>query len=151
MKAFFLFILLLLLKMNVFACTCIGTGTVKNSRKYANLVVLGTIKDSTVFSVPYAGTSIIVDKIKYLFEVEYLYKGKSKKKMIEIITGTGTSDCGYIFELNKRYIVYLYTEDRFYGKGQKVKPFLSTNICTRTREEDAEEIRQLKRRGLFGR
>jgi hypothetical protein len=66
---------------------------------------------------------------KAKFRVESPYKGIGKKE-IEIYTGDGGSDCGFPFQVGKRYLVYAYGENSY----------LSTNYCGRTRAiENAKE------------
>ncbi|MGI8469544.1 MAG: hypothetical protein ACR2N3_13935 [Pyrinomonadaceae bacterium] len=55
------------------------------------------------------------------FKVEKSWKNHSFQELI-IQTGLGNGDCGYIFEIGKKYLVYAYGDEND----------LQTNICQRT-------------------
>ena len=48
-----------------------------------------------------------------------------------------------MFELNKKYIVYAYIQNQYFHGGEKVKPFLSTNVCRRTTIYNPSEEKSL--------
>jgi hypothetical protein len=56
------------------------------------------------------------------FDVSRSYSGQQKKK-VELRTGLGAGDCGYLFEVGRQYLVYAW-------KGQSGE--LSTGICSGT-------------------
>jgi hypothetical protein len=62
---------------------------------------------------------------RYEFRVEESLKGKLTDNL-EIFTGRGGGDCGYNFEIGKKYLVYA-------GSSQEK---LGTSICTRTKPYD---------------
>ena len=72
------------------------------------------------------------------FEVENTWKNKPAKR-VTLSTGRGGADCGYKFEVGKKYLVYAY--------GEKD---LGTSRCSRTRMfskalEDIEVLDRLKK------
>ena len=56
------------------------------------------------------------------FDTPRFYRGREQAK-VQIRTGLGGGDCGYRFEIGRRYLVYAYSED----SGE-----LSTGICSAT-------------------
>lgn len=60
--------------------------------------------------------------LKITFNVSRTYKGKIERSAT-VITGVGHGDCGFDFEVGKRYLVYAYRD----SSGE-----LSTGICTAT-------------------
>jgi hypothetical protein len=59
---------------------------------------------------------------KVTIELESAWKGIRPAKLI-ILTGRGSGDCGYRFEVGETYLVFAY---------QYNKSYLGTNICQRT-------------------
>jgi hypothetical protein len=59
------------------------------------------------------------------------------QKEIEILTGFGDGDCGYLFQVGMEYVIYAYMN----SEGR-----LETGICTRTRPlaEAAEDVKYLR-------
>ena len=74
------------------------------------------------------------------FKVEKVWKNQSTNEVI-IQTGQGGGDCGYRFEIGKKYLVY--------ADGDQTS--FSTNICQRTAKSDADSqyLNKLKKPKLF--
>lgn len=73
-------------------------------------------------SAVFVGTVISGERGAFKFSVEQAYSGVSGTQ-VEVFTGLGGGDCGFYFEIGRRYLVYAY---RHQDK-------LGTNICTRTK------------------
>ena len=112
--------LIALTASDIFACTCslppeneTVEKQVREAYKKSSSVFIGevleVIKKPDVFSVT----------IK--FKVEKTWNEKFQN-VITLTTGQGGGDCGYLFEIGKKYLVYAYGE----------RASLGTNICTRT-------------------
>jgi hypothetical protein len=73
-------------------------------------------------------------------QIERNYRGQEGKSTVEIVTGEGGGDCGFLFEEGKRYLVYAYPHPAT-GK-------LYTGICQRTRilSEAAEDLEYLAKK-----
>jgi hypothetical protein len=79
-----------------------------------------------------------VSTVAYRFVVQDPWRGV-KDKEVEVRTGYGGGDCGYVFEFGKSYLIYSW--------GGNAQP-LRTGICSRTRSlatasEDVEYHRSL--------
>ncbi len=77
------------------------------------------------------------------------YKGNFlKESEVVIETDLGNGDCGYMFDVGNRYLIYCYYQKR-YLNGKKIKDtILYTNICTRTNlvtKETGKEIKILRK------
>lgn len=140
-----LVIFLLLTIAKSFACSCEGTPTLEKSYAEADAIFIGTVISKKVISVKYE--SVNTTQIEYKFRRTKVFKGKSLTEIITIITGNGKHDCGYRFEMNKKYIVYAHIQNQYFDGGDKVSPFLSTNVCRRTTIYNPLEVKRLDKLG----
>ena len=113
-------VVLLLASPAVFACTCLPHA----GEPIQKVVAKARNESRAVFS----GTVVAIDRkpgdlsVAVRFEVEKFWKGALKKE-VTVFTGIGGGDCGYVFEVGQRYLVYAYTHN---------ETGLGTNICQRT-------------------
>jgi hypothetical protein len=136
---------------SAFACSCIGEESVQQARKRADAVVVGTVVAVERLEVSYPGllTHFPIYANRYTVLVEHTFKGRNAADTIIIVTGQGGGDCGYQFEVSKRYVIY---GSRDNGAGESPwaeKPVTGrgiywTSICTRTRAYDESEIKELE-------
>lgn len=113
------------------ACTCAGSGSPCDSYGSAAAVFVGTVvsvrekerpKDvATARRDEDAGLSEWGSTF-YKFSVEQPYLGVAGTE-IEVLTGSGSGDCGYRFTIGQRYLVY----------ASRSKTNLITSICMRTK------------------
>ena len=134
----------------IIACDCPTQPTVKDAIKNSDIVITGKIiskemintKDTTTNSMPFDRT-----EMKYTIVVAHKHKGEFKSDTLTIITGTGGGDCGFGFEVGKKYIIYG-SNDRN-NNSQKPKKILKntywTNICTRTVLYNDKEFQEIKK------
>jgi hypothetical protein len=66
------------------------------------------------------------------FAVEKAWKGVRQPE-IALTTPKGSSACGFDFEPGQRYLIYAYSLPQ-----RSPSPRLATNICTRTRQMQAQ-------------
>lgn len=137
------------------ACGCISFGivTVQNSMKATDAVFIGKviskkialIEDPLYIELNIKDMGVEYDRIT--FEVNALYKGKIKKDTVSVYTTTNyRAGCGYKFDIGSTYVIYANYRDRFYNGGPKVKKFLETNTCKRTRPAtDVNEIVEIEK------
>ena len=136
------------------ACTCIGTSTVKNALKYSSFVFTGRVvasekvsllpKDFNKFAAEYE--KMYYEKMKYTFKVSAIYKGKIVTDTLIIYSGFGKGDCGYTFLVGYEYIVYAnWNKSLKESDFETPLKFLETNICTRTQSLNNDEIMNIKR------
>ena len=144
-KKKYLIIFLLLFIAKSYSCSCEPRPTLEKSYAEADAIFIGTVISKKVISVKYE--SVNTTQIEYKFRRTKVFKGKSLTEIITIITGNGRHDCGYMFEINKKYIVYAYIQNQYYDGGEKVKPFLSTNVCRRTTIYNSVEEKSLDKLG----
>ncbi len=133
---------LLIITVDNYACSCRRVGIIKN-QKESDFVFLGRVTNvnEVVTEETITGTDRKVKyrRVEFTFQVTKTYKGKKLKDFkdkITIVTTGGGADCGNNFDKDKKYIVYSYKEDGKLDMGlydQKVEPFMTTNLCTRTK------------------
>lgn len=147
--SFILGLLLLFAYGNAWACSCIGEMSVKKALKKSDIVFIGKVisKEKITITQKLSGTESNINQYYYkvTLSIEQLYKGKIKTNTTEIITGVGGGDCGYGFEVDKKYVVYANKRDRFFNEGDKINTFLYTDICQRTTVKVAEEKTEIEK------
>jgi 5-hydroxyisourate hydrolase-like protein (transthyretin family) len=127
------------------ACSCaFGGGAPCQEYWRADAVFAGTVVSSGKISVDHG--SYKSDMRVLHMTVEQPIRGIQTAEL-DVITGWGGGDCGYEFQLGKRYLVYAYREEKTNR--------LSTSICTRTRplaeaDDDLTFIRALPTSGMEG-
>jgi 5-hydroxyisourate hydrolase-like protein (transthyretin family) len=137
-------IALLFVAQTVSACSCAFGGAPCQEYWRVDAVFSGTVVSSG---------KITVDQGSYKSEMRLLHmmieqpiRGIQTPEL-DVITGWGGGDCGYGFQVGKRYLVYAYRD----AKDNR----LSTSICTRTRlladaDDDLAFIRALPTSGMEG-
>lgn len=138
--------ILVLLFFNIsFACSCIPTPSMEKALDETNVVVTGKVLSKEAFGkkdgrLPKYFTS----NVKYKIEVTKIHKGKIKKGIITIVTGSAMGgDCGVFFQIGKSYTIY--AEYTLIDAGGKKMGFLETNICTRTAKADKTESAKIEK------
>lgn len=151
MKQLFLILLLITVSLpQSKACSCIGKETVKDAVKNAQSIVVGKIvarEKLYLFKASKTEYKSELDSIyrskyfQYSFAVEVItvYKGKKRKDTINIVTGAGSGDCGYNFEIGNLYIIYA-KKTIYKMKKKRLGTYMVTNICSRTCLLNDEEI-----------
>lgn len=139
------------------ACSCVGETAVKDAVKSADAVVFGQILSSETiktYDTLYLGTntpknSPLFMKVEVRFKVLVLkkHKGKFKSDTLTIVTGAGGGDCGYEFEVGKKYVIYAYDSNQngFHKPKKLPSNTFFTDICTRTTFDTEKEIEQIKK------
>lgn len=153
-----LFILLFSANKTYF-CSCLKS-SIKNGFKNSDLIFTGKvvkiIEGKVYDSIPSStekGKYYVreINRIEFVFKVIELIKGKEKTDYITIVTSGGGADCGNYFDLNSEHLIYSYETDlqvNTFDQNTKVEPYLSTDLCTRTKElkrTKKSEINRLKR------
>jgi hypothetical protein len=124
---------ILFIPIGASACTCDLPFPVKTVKQQ---VVEARKQSKAVFSGEVV--EVIADpQIAYVevkFRVEKYWKGVLTNE-VTVVTGRGSGDCGYRFEVGAHYLVFAY------GAGKK----FGTNICQRTKglAEAAEDLKLL--------
>lgn len=118
-----------------FACSCSlprGNKSIKAQVEKAHKESAAVFVGEVIEIVKKPNTYFVTVKLK----VEKTWSNEYKKEVF-LVTGQGGGDCGYKFEIGKKYLIYAY-----YGN----KNMLQTNICTRTSDaEQNEDIAFLNR------
>tara|TARA_R110002124_G_scaffold284476_1_gene461801 strand:- start:15 stop:521 length:507 start_codon:yes stop_codon:yes gene_type:complete len=143
----------------VYSCSC-EKSSVKYGFEHSDFIFTGKvveIKEGKVYdSIPSStekGKYYVreINRIEFVFKVKELIKGKEKSDFITIVTSGGGADCGNYFDLNTEHLIYSYETDlqvNTFNENNKVEPYLSTDLCTRTKELNRakkSEINRLKR------
>ncbi len=130
------------------ACTCIGTSGVKKEIKNSDIVFVAKIVDKKELKIPYtlgSDTILYIHQNKYTAKISMIYKGKIKSQTVNIVTGIGGGDCGFIFEIGSDYIVYGDWRNEYYTDGERVARFVYTDICKRTKKYEEDEIAKIEK------
>ncbi|HYG81588.1 MAG TPA: carboxypeptidase regulatory-like domain-containing protein [Pyrinomonadaceae bacterium] len=122
---------------SVHACSCLETGPPCQAYWNSSVVFAGTPLDISRIEVERDGHKMIQRLVR--FRVEEAFSGGGGR-IAEVLTGAWGGDCGYDFEVGRKYLVYGYTIDS--------EKRIGTGICTRTRPlseagEDLDFIRAL--------
>jgi hypothetical protein len=150
-KQFLLIIFLIVYSSVAYCCSCIGEATLKQELKRSDVVFTGKVISKKVIDTR-SPTDTLMQGLKmyvaeYKLQVSSIFKGKVKQDTITIITGVGSGDCGFNFEIGNEYIVYSSFENKYYPQGNTVSKFLYTDICRRTRlATDTAEIKALSKK-----
>lgn len=175
----FLFLIFgLLAGFNGLACGCIGKQSVSEAFKASDLVVTARIiavheikiwNDTSLVKWDYNPAVDTITFEQYKFEeevygfhdleytivVESSFKGAKDDDTLKIRTGYGGGDCGFPFDLGKKYLIYAVPEYSFNYSGKKsgrsrkkLPGIFTTNICQRTRsiKDAGEDLDYLKSR-----
>ncbi len=146
------------------ACSCKGESSIVEEFKSSDAVIVGTIlkkelvslTDSSRLKLFSNDTLLKHSRIgqftvaRYDLLVERVYKGEITKDTISVYSGLGGGDCGKLFEIGKRYILYGMKET-YFGQVNNHYPFpkgkntLWTNNCMRTAAYDQQEITEIER------
>jgi hypothetical protein len=127
------------------ACSCAFGGSAPCQEYWrVDAVFAGTVVSSGHVNVDHG--SYKSDMRLLHMTIEQPIRG-IKTTEVDVLTGWGGGDCGYGFEVGKRYLVYAYHEE----KSNR----FSTSICTRTRplaeaDDDLAFIRGLPTSGMEG-
>jgi hypothetical protein len=137
-----IFLLLFILSaFKSYSCTCISIrkSNVKDAIKSNDYIFVGKVKKIDIVKIEN------LDLFKVLFEVESRFKGKVKK-FITIYTNSEEDMCGFPFKLHHKYIVYasLY-KHKYITKSKRKKNIIVTDVCSRTKLYDKDEILKLKK------
>ena len=98
--------------------------------KIETIDTLGIGQDGKVYTEDYI-------RYKFTFSISELIKGDLKENEVTITTTGGGADCGNYFEFGSSHLVYAYLTDRkvnFNLSKQKVAPFYTTSLFTRTKD-----------------
>lgn len=133
-------------------CSCEEQNT-KDSYKKSDLIFTAKLIDKEIkiseMSAPKIGKKQLYRRVIFTFEVIELIKGKKTSNIITI-----NSKCDNIdFSRGEEYLIYSYYSEyllttNFYLNGEKVTPFLATDVCTKTKAlalVDKKEIKKLKK------
>lgn len=130
----------LMVGLKAFACSCIGTSTVKGALQSSDVVIVGTVismeqieftDSSFSFGTDSAGRPRYLSflKAKYQVVVSESFKGKhagDKGKhagdTLTFVTGIGGGDCGFHFITGQSYIIY------GFKTGKSTNPSLGKRI-----------------------
>ncbi len=102
------------------ACSCNGNPN-PPCRAYGNADAVFDAVVTGREKIERSGVHVYLNSRRYQLEVERVFKGDVPSATY-VYTGVGDSDCGYRFQVGKRYLIYAHrSEGRF-----------TTSICTRT-------------------
>jgi hypothetical protein len=156
MKKLILTLIILIFSANeVYSCSCLKS-SIKSGFENSDLIFAGKVveinKGKVYDSIPMTekGKYFVreINRIEFVFKVKELIKGKEKTEFITIITSGGGSDCGNYFELNSEHLIYSYVTDlqiNTFHEDNKVEPYFSTDLCTRTKELNQTKKSELNR------
>lgn len=157
-------ILVITFTTEIRACKCAWENTVKEEINYSNSVIVGIILTKELVLLPDSSLIKIFEEdslkhetypysqtvSKYSFEIQDIYKGKFQSKIVFIYSGRGHGDCGFNFDVGKKYIVYGLKETYFGQSNNEINypegdDILWTNICRRTKYFYQKEIDEIEK------
>jgi hypothetical protein len=125
------------------ACSCARMGGECGAAKPAGTIFLGEVVSRRAIAIP-AGipgrNDLFSTKYAFRIHVTEAFAGAPRAgETVEVLTGGGGGDCGFNFEIGKRYIVDAYA---FPAESRSEAPgvTLGTGICTRTQTEETAGI-----------
>ena len=139
------------------ACSCIGKGRFDIQFKESDVVFSGKVirldtvsyADSTPVYFPGKVEHSIhrYARIKAVFQIEERFKGLAKSgDFVAVFTEVESNRCGFLFEVDKDYVVYCKSQDKIFNSEPKRKKFLYTDKCQRTQWSTPEELAFLHNR-----
>lgn len=150
-----LFAFLFIVTIDSFACTCIGSSTVKNNCENSNLILIGQVL--CIDTLGYSDTVAVVNKdknlyiiddftrIKYTVKKIKIYKGCPVSDTIYIYTPSQASLCGCVLGIKQQYIFYAKKLRKVYAREKPKQAFFFTDICMGTKPYNIEENKELER------
>ena len=131
------------------ACSCIGERTVPDEFNASAAVFVGRVVaqlEMKLASNPRGFRDL--DMMRYTLVVEKGYRGVTASDTVVVYTGMGGGDCGFRFEVGRRFVVYGVTTEGFASDYSSTYPLsgpniFRTNICFRTRAFDKAEEQAL--------
>lgn len=141
-------------------CSCVGVPSVVAALKEVDFVAVGTVKARTRVSASNVlggasrfpslsarDTLLFPYRYAYTVEIEEVYKGDTRKRVVELLTGAGSGNCGVAFSVGSSYVIYAYSRRSLELAGGlvEVPPFLATHTCTRTTPVNNAELQALRR------
>ena len=160
------------------ACSCIGKQSVSEALKASDLVVSARIVGLQKIKI-WDDTSIVqwnynpavdtisfeqykfeeenygIHELEYTIVVESSFKGAKQGDTLKIRTGYGGGDCGFPFDLGKKYLIYAvfaysinYSEKKSGESKKELQGVFNTDICQRTQslKNAAKDLKYLESR-----
>jgi hypothetical protein len=152
----FYVLLILLLANKAGACSCSkGARLVKDEVKRSTLVMVAKVISLEEINIEVEDSSFVAKPsqntyfYKVTFRVSTLFKGTKKGQKVVVYTGLGKGDCGFLFVVGKRYILYGNKSASPFWRNQEASPkgmdeAYWTDICTRTQRFNLKENLALK-------
>ena len=127
---FFIITLILFQSADLFACSCADLfksvqKKVENAYKESDLILTGKIIDKNVrqSTLDYRSDDLVTYTVKITTKI----KGEVKSEKVSITSYRGSEYCGFIFEIGKEYLIYVYKQNNEYF----------TDLCTETKNMDS--------------
>jgi hypothetical protein len=117
--------LVLLGPATAYACSCVQS-TPRDYFERAEVVVAGRVVDRSAASGGPFGAG---DTVRYLLEVDQVFKGKATERL-ELVSGVSGAGCGLeSVAVDDRGVFFLYRADDASGLGWDAGPTLAANLC----------------------
>ena len=148
-------ILLFTLSLTYASCSCEEL-SIKDAYNSSDLIFTGRLVDKeikiTEINAPKIEEKQRYTRVVFTFEVIELIKGKKRVKTVKISSRYNDID----FKRGDKYLIYSYYSEyllttNFYLNGEKVTPFLVTDVCTNTKKISKVEKREIKKLKRFAR
>lgn len=154
MKKLILIFILTLFSINEsYACSCLKV-KIKENYKSSDLVFIGKVKKeqlkTTKEKIKGSNETKNYTRLTYTFQISKVLKGDISIKEIEITTSGYEDSCGTVFDKNQEYLVYSYMIDHRSTMNlsllsEKVEPYFTTDLCTRTNLKSKVKSRELRK------
>lgn len=117
-------LLLLIVSIRSYACSCKNFNGIEEHISNTEIIFSGTVTNVSSCELETTDDWRTHSVKMYTFKISDAYKGV-KEKSIEIITGLGFGDCGDHFSIGEEYIIFAYDS----GYTEKNDGLYETNIC----------------------
>jgi len=146
-------IFLLFSASDAYSCSCLKS-KIKEGFKNSDLIFIGKVinEEWNTSTEKIANTNKTEEykRVTYTFLINEFIKGTESIREVEITTSGFEGDCGMSFEVGAEYLIYSYeidyrTTSNLYLISEKVKPYFTTDLCTRTNYINNVKQRELKK------
>jgi hypothetical protein len=120
------------------ACSC-ASQELPDAVSGADYVFIGMITARQDIPPDASGIISSADPAYFEVAVERMLKG-TPLSPVTVVTARNSSSCGYPFKEGTRYLIFGYRSDRTESSQSPSRSLVSTNICTRTTDQEVDMV-----------
>jgi hypothetical protein len=127
----------------VLACSCAAIPPIREGVLRSDVVVTGDVVSIDTVTIEPRSDGHTRQMIRYGILPEKFFKGDHADTLF-VLSGRDVSECGFMFEIGKQYIVYATKADVSDPGSDVLHAVNVTSRCTRTRLYTEAEVRELE-------